>query len=288
MAVNGFIGRGGTPNPRLGRPGTVRPPGFNLRVGQSFLQGAGGQFNPQMPQSYLAPGAHPQTATVPTDATVGVTPGYNPQTGTSSITGHGGTPDPIAGGQTLGPPSKGGPKGPSPFDAEYYANVANYLFKTNNAINQAQQQEGYDRTALQAALGQLQYQQPRANLALEERANQAGSLYSSAYGQQLGDLNNQFATKGSGLQSATGNKLAQLAQQIASLRGGIPLYENSQAYASALRQAQAAAKNPALGYTPGGKGKGKGGGGKGRGGHGGKNGGRGGHGQGGRSTLTGG
>ena len=166
-----------------------------------------------------------------------------PPTGPPPVTGPIPTPRPTGGGKG----GKGGGGGPSPLDAEYYQNVANYLFRTNNSIANANQAIGLDRTALQAALGQLGYQQPRSDLALEQQANQNGALYSSAYGQNLANLNYQYAGREAGLTNSANDKIAQLAQQIAQLRGGIPLYENAQAYLAAQRAAAAAAKNPAAG-----------------------------------------
>jgi hypothetical protein len=78
-------------------------------------------------------------------------------------------------------------------DPQYLAQTAENSFKVNQQIGNLQQTLGFDETNLQAALAKLAYQQPRDQLSTEQRANQRGSLYSSVYGQQQGNLAHQYA-----------------------------------------------------------------------------------------------
>lgn len=145
----------------------------------------------------------------------------------------------------------GGGPGPSPsdLDSTYYQNVNNYLFNTGNKINADQLKSAADQTALQSALGQLAYAQPRAELALEQKANQTGGLFSSVYGQNLGNLNQKYLTEQNADTTKYNGDIQSLANAIAALQGGIPAYESDQAAASAQRAATAAQKNPSLGGT---------------------------------------
>lgn len=139
-------------------------------------------------------------------------------------------------------PSTGDPR-----DATYYQNVAANQFKVNNEINALNLQGQQANTALQAQLAALDYQQPRSQLALEQRANAAGSLYSSAEGQRQGDLVHQFATQRGSDQTAYDNLASKIAGQISGLEQGVPIYNSGQYLAAAIRAAQAAANNPATG-----------------------------------------
>ena len=148
----------------------------------------------------------------------------------------------LLGGQTPG--TQG-----SPLDAAYLGNVNAYNLKAGNEINALNLQGSQAGTALQGVLGQLAYQQPRAQLALEEKANKMGSLYSTPYDQQQGDLGQAFYTKGHAATEKYTNLADAIAGKIAAIQGGEGVYAGQQALAAALRQANLAAKNPALGAT---------------------------------------
>ena len=147
--------------------------------------------------------------------------------------------------------SAGGAGGaPSDLDSTYYQNVANYLYKTNNSINADQAKIGNDQTALQTALGTLAYQQPRDQLALEQKANAGGGLFSSVYSQNLGNLNQKYLTSQNADTTKYGGDIQALATAIANLQGGLPLYESGQAEASAGRAATLAANAAPPAATP--------------------------------------
>ena len=155
----------------------------------------------------------------------------------------GGTPTPTPGGG-------GGTQTPSPLDATYYQNVADNLFKVNSQVNALNLQGSQDTTALQSALAQLAYQQPRSQLALEQGANRNGSLYSSVYDQNLGNLNYQFAGKQGAAENTYGSQMANLASQIAAAQAGIPIYNEGQYQDAVQRQAALDAADKSLGATP--------------------------------------
>jgi hypothetical protein len=135
-------------------------------------------------------------------------------------------------------------------DSTYYNNLAENQLKVNNSLNSLSSASQNNNTALQNALGQLAYQQPRDQLNLEEAANRRGALYSSVEGQQQGDLLNKYQTKQSGLTAANGQKQAAIAAQIQALQSGEKLYETGQYDAAVARAVKAALANPATGQTP--------------------------------------
>lgn len=151
------------------------------------------------------------------------------------------TATPTSGGTSTGPSS--------PLDATYYANLAANQLKVGNQINGLTAQSQNANTALQAALGQLAYQQPRDQLRVEEAANNRGALYSSVEAQQQGNLLNQYQTKQSGLTSGNAEKQAAIAAQIAALQQGQPLYADQQYDDAVARAIKAAASNPATGQA---------------------------------------
>lgn len=140
--------------------------------------------------------------------------------------------------------------GGSDLDSTYYNNVADYLFKTQNTINNDQYTIGTDQNALQSALGQLNYAQPRAALAAEQKSNLAGGLFSSAEQQGQADLAQKYLTARTNDTTKYDTAIQKLSDAIAGLQAGIPLYENAQAEASATRAAAAAQKNPAQAAPP--------------------------------------
>jgi hypothetical protein len=142
-----------------------------------------------------------------------------------------------------------GPVGP-PLDATAVNNIATNRFRVNNEVNSANQNIGNLRTGLQAALGQLAYQQPRDQLSEEQAANRSGSLYSTAYDQRLGDLTNNYKTRADTATTNEGQQEGALAAQIQALLGGVPLYNQGQANESVQRAIAAAAANPATGQSP--------------------------------------
>jgi hypothetical protein len=139
---------------------------------------------------------------------------------------------------------------PSPLDATYYGNVASNQFGVNNQINTLNLQSDADRTALQAALGKLAQQQPSQQLALEQGANQRGALYSSVYDTATKAMAQDFADQQVAAQNTSTGQQQSIASQIAALQGGIPIYNNQEALASALRAANAAASDATLGQAP--------------------------------------
>ena len=139
--------------------------------------------------------------------------------------------------------------GGSPLDSTYYGNVNDYLFKTNNQIAADRAKIGTADTALQTALGNLAYQQPRDALKLEQGANAHGGLFSSVYGQDQGNLQHTYAGKRFAAQSSHDNTVNGLTTAISQLQQSIPLYDSGQYAAAVQRAAAAAEKNPALGET---------------------------------------
>lgn len=168
--------------------------------------------------------------------------------------GHVGKPIP-QGWPHPGAPGAPGTPGAAPglpgyLDSTYYGNVNQNEFNVNNKINALQLRDAIGSSNLQGTLGQLAYQQPRAELSLEQGANRGGGLYSSVYSQNLGNLNTGYADRASAAQSAYAGQLAQDASQIAGLQGGIPLFNDQQAAAAAQRASLQAQKNPASAETP--------------------------------------
>lgn len=135
----------------------------------------------------------------------------------------------------------------SPLDSTYYQQVAANQFKLNNQINSLGAQSQNDTTALQNALAQLAYQQPRDSLKLEQAANNRGALYSSPYTQDLGNLNNTYQTRQSADVQANAQKQAAIQAQIAALQQGEPIAEAGFYDDAVARAAKAAAANPATG-----------------------------------------
>ena len=136
---------------------------------------------------------------------------------------------------------------PPPLDATYYSNTNANEFGVNNKITGLGQQSAASTQALQTALGNLAYQQPRQQLSLEQGANRRGALFSSVYDQQAGDLATQFANQRTQATNADTQRQQSVSQQLGALQAGIPIYNQQQALASALRQIAAVAKNPATG-----------------------------------------
>lgn len=180
---------------------------------------------------------------------------------------HGGPVFPGAGLKTTAPSTMGGPThtgttgsttgtaGSSsgalpPLDAQSAANIANYLFKANQSTQNLAQQEANLTTGYQAQQAQLAHQQPLDELRLMTGANARGGLDSSAYGQQLGNLNYSYLGR-QGANTANYNaKYGSLASKMADIAAGIPIYEGGQAEAAAGRESALAAKNPASGTPP--------------------------------------
>lgn len=137
----------------------------------------------------------------------------------------------------------------TPLDATALSNIAENQFKANNSINSLNAQSGSDTTALQTALAQLAYQQPRDQLSLEQGANRNGALYSSVYNQNLGNLNHSYLTRQNAATDTNAQQQASIASQIQAILGGEPLYNQGQAAASGQRAITAAQNNPATGQT---------------------------------------
>lgn len=215
---------------RPGLPQLGRQPRGTARM--TFPGQAPPQLVPSVPsrQGHQFP-ATPGAAIPPQHAPTTVTPTQPPKTSAT----------------TTVPPA-------SPLDATYYDNLAANNLKVGNTIAGLNTQIGDLGVGLQSALAQLAYQQPRDQLALEEKANQRGALYSSGYDQQLGDLNNTYLTKQSGLTTTEAQKVGALQAQIAGLQQGVPIYQAQQYDAAVLRAAKLAAANPALGAPSGGGG----------------------------------
>jgi hypothetical protein len=147
------------------------------------------------------------------------------------------------------PPASAPPR----LDATYYGNVAANQFGVNNKLGALGQQSAASNLALQKTLGDLAYQEPRRQLALEQVANQRGGLYSSAYNlQQRPDLTTQFANQRTAAATADTARQTSIAQQQQALEGGIPIYNQQQALASVARQIAAVQANPATGQGIGG------------------------------------
>lgn len=262
MAASGGAGITTGGNFHSGPPDLGAPTGF----------GAGGLANRLAKPPAFKSGANKIKVPKPLP---GQLPGTSHLPGAPSATAAGATAAPGSGAAAPAPGAGGGAAtngsgAPSGLDATYYANVNANNLKVGNEINSLNLKGSGDQTAMQAALAQLQYAQPRADLALEQKANQAGALYSSVYGQNLGNQNYSYLGK----EGAAIDRNAQLqdaiAQQIAGLQEGIPAYNEAQAAAAEQRSSALAAKNTALGGKASGKPGGTGAGGGGGGGGGGK------------------
>jgi hypothetical protein len=132
-------------------------------------------------------------------------------------------------------------------DATYFSNVNQNLFNTQNRINALNQQSAASTTALQNALGNLAYSQPRQSLALEQAANRRGALLTTPYQQSAADLGVQQYNARQGQITADASRQASIKAQIDALNQGIPLYNQGQAAASAARVIAAMQANPATG-----------------------------------------
>ena len=210
----------------IGPPTAAKGLGANLKAPAAGGLKGGAKIGPPKP-----PGPIKQTGAVqfhggPVKAPPGAfaTPGASP-----------------AGGPTS---SNGSPAAPT-LDATAIANMAENQFKANQAIANLQQQQTSASTALQQQLAALHQQQPLSDLRLMTGANARGGLLTSAYGQQLGNLNQTFADKQLADQSAYGDKSAQIANAITGLQQGVPIYDAQQAAAAAERASNTAAKSPA-------------------------------------------
>lgn len=131
-------------------------------------------------------------------------------------------------------------------DSTYYLNVAANDFKVNNAINSINLGISQAKNSLQTTLAQLAYQQPRDQLALEQKANAGGGLYSSVYDQNLGNLNYQYAGRQAAANTKYTNYYDTAQGKISGLKGSQALYDNGQAFNSAQRSTAAAQNNPAI------------------------------------------
>ena len=132
----------------------------------------------------------------------------------------------------------------NPLDSTALNNIALHGASTGESITGLQQQEAYDNTALQAALGQLAYQQPRDQLRMMQQANARGGLYSSVEGQNQGNLVHSYAARANGLTASNAERIAALNEKIAGLRSGENTYDFEQGLASAGRLSTQAANNP--------------------------------------------
>jgi hypothetical protein len=127
--------------------------------------------------------------------------------------------------------------------------VAAHDLGVNNQINALNLRDSNNLTALQTALGNLAYQQPRDQLALEQRANAGGGLYSSVEGQNQANLAHTYLGKQTAAQTSYDQAHSGIAGQIAALQGGVQTYDTQEALASAARAAAAAQNNPDAGAT---------------------------------------
>lgn len=145
------------------------------------------------------------------------------------------------------------PAAPTPLDATYYAQVAANTAKLNSLQNTLNLTGAADQTTLQNTLGTLGYQQPRAELVLEDKANQGNSLFSTAYQQGLSDLVNKYSTAANKAQTTYATATDKLAAQLAADQAqyGTAGTADQADYAAAVARAiTAAEKNPATGATP--------------------------------------
>lgn len=150
------------------------------------------------------------------------------------------TPPGAAPGQ---PASSGGPY----VDSTALGNIGQNTYDVNQRIGGIQLRDAQAGVALQQALAKLAYQQPRDALSLEQGANRGGSLYSSVYGQNQGDLQTRYANANTSAQTGYSNQMQGDAAQITGLQGGIPIYNAGQYAAAAQRGSVAAQKDPSTG-----------------------------------------
>lgn len=221
-------------------------PGFNALAGAG--RGAAKVNVPQAkpPKSIVgqALAGHPNWAAPkpPTAAAGGIG-----SAGLGLLENPGALTQPQAAGQPAGTSATQTAPTSSPLDAQYYSNVNQNQFNVGQKINSLGLQQTSADTALQQALAQLAYQQPRDQLGLEQGANRNGSLYSTAYTQNQGNLAHSYLTRQTGVQTTHDQRTASIAAQIQGLLAGEPIYEQGQAAASAQRAIAAAAANPATG-----------------------------------------
>ena len=158
-------------------------------------------------------------------------------------------PAPAAGDTAAPSPPAAAPG--SALDSTYYANVAANQGKINSQIAGLNQQQGFDQTALQGQLAQLQHQEPLDQLKVEQGANSRGALYSTPYAQQQGQLQYSYLGRQGAAQDNYARAAAAIASKIAGLNAGEPLYEAQQAADATTRAANLAAKNPGVGEPAG-------------------------------------
>lgn len=135
----------------------------------------------------------------------------------------------------------------SPLDSTYYQQLAGDQLRLQNQTNSLTADSQNSASALQSALAQLAYQQPRDSLKLEQGSNNQGALYSSAYTQNLGNLNNAYLGKQTAATTANTQKQASIAAQIAALNQAEPITEAGDYDAAVARASKNAATNPATG-----------------------------------------
>lgn len=220
-------------------------PGFNALAGAG--RGAAKVNVPQAkpPKSLIgqALAGHPNWA-APKPPTVGGA-GSALLGGAQNLTQPQATPQ--AAGQPAGTSATQTAPTSSPLDAQYYSNVNQNQFNVGQKINSLGLQQTSADTALQQALAQLAYQQPRDQLSLEQGANRNGSLYSTAYTQNQGNLAHSYLTRQTASQTSHDQRTGTIQAAIRGLLAGEPIYNEGQAAESAQRAIAAAAANPATG-----------------------------------------
>lgn len=225
----GFAGLTGGTMGKLGAPKLPAPKPLTATSGTRSVAGPPGTGG------FRLAGAPPYTApkpSIPTNSPIQFSnpfqttprvPQVSPQTAASTV---------------------GGGASPAPLDATALANIAAYINKTNNSMAGLGVTQAADQGRYQSSYDALKQQNPLADLKLMTGANDRGGLYSSAYGQQLGNLNQQYQTKEGDLYSGLQGQLQAIASRMAGYQSSIPAYESQQATASAQRLAALAANAP--------------------------------------------
>ncbi len=219
------------PNYRQARPG-VRPTGFgtNTVLNPDVARPAGRQVAFNRPGFGPVP-IQPSTGSGQPTAAAAYQPAAAPP------------PGPVA--QT--------PAAPSPYDAQYFQDLANATFKANEGINQSNLTSANARTNLANAFAQMHFQQGLQTTADQNAENARGGFAQGHLGETLGNLNQGFLDRQGNAQTAFDQGEAGRSAARAALASGLSITQAALAAAAADRASAAAAKNPlppVAGSTP--------------------------------------
>lgn len=134
------------------------------------------------------------------------------------------------------------PNTPSPYDAQYFNDLAISNQNAGNRIANYQYRIDTGATNLQNAISQLQYNNKIADANAQKSENARGGFAQGNLGYQIGQLNHGYVTQEGNLFTRYAQDKGALDQAIAQTRQGLPLATIALGLASAARQAN-------LGYS---------------------------------------